>query len=229
MASPVQHVRARTFGSSKAPRALVDPATASAESLRTLRLALQIRSDKRTGNSILFTSAEAGVGKSTVAANYSLIASMGQSVLLIDGDLHRPSLHRFFGVEQAPGLVDVLAAGSGTVHVARQVGPGTLRLLPAGSRIGRVGDVAASERMGELLREAASDFDQVVIDAPPVLASADAEGLASHAGVDVVLVVSPTSKRRLIMKALRRLELIEAHVAGIVVNRSGRVASYGGY
>lgn len=229
MGSPVENVRTRTFRNPKLPRALVDPATASAESLRTLRLALQIRSDSRTGNSILFTSAEPGVGKSTVAANYSLIASMGQSVLLIDGDLHRPALHRFFGVEQAPGLVDLLAAGSSADHVARQVGPGTLRLLTAGSQIAHVSDVASSERMGELLRDAASDYDLVVIDAPPVLASADAEGLASHAGVDVVLVVSPSSKRRMIMKALRRLEMIEAHIAGIVVNRAGRVASYSGY
>lgn len=229
MASKLESVRPRPFGNAKPPKALVDPATASAESLRTLRLALQIRSDNRTGNSILFTSAEPGVGKSTVAANYSLIASMGQSVLLIDGDLHRPSLHRFFGVDQAPGLVDLLAAGSGIDHVSRQVGPGTLRLLAAGSQIAHVSDVAASERMGELLRDAANDYDQVVIDAPPVLASADAEGLASHPGVDVVLVVSPSSKRRMILKALRRLELIEAHVAGIVVNRAGRVASYGGH
>jgi capsular exopolysaccharide synthesis family protein len=223
----VESVRSRPFGSSKPPRALVDPATASAESLRTLRLALQIRSDNRTGNSILFTSAEPRVGKSTVAANYSLIASMSQSVLLIDGDLRRPSLHRFFAVEQAPGLIDVLAAGSGIEHVARQVGPGSLDLVCAGSRIGHVSDVASSSRMGDLLREASNDYDQVVIDAPPVLASSDAEGLASHPGVDVVLVVGPATKRRMITKALRRLELIEAHIAGIVVNRTGRISSYG--
>jgi tyrosine-protein kinase Etk/Wzc len=229
VASPTDSVRARAFRSSKQPRALVDPATASAESLRTLRLALQIRSDNRTGNSILFTSAEPGAGKSTVAANYSLVASMRQSVLLIDADFRRPSLHSFFDVEQAPGVFDLLASGAAIDDVSRAVGPGMLQLITAGSQIGHVSDIAASERMGTLLRDAANDYDMVVIDAPPVLVSADAEGLASHGGVDVVLVVSPTTKRRMIVKALRRLELIEAHIAGIVVNRSGRVAAYGGY
>jgi capsular exopolysaccharide synthesis family protein len=229
VASSADVVRSGPFTRSRPPRALVDPATASAASLRTLRLALQIRSDSSTGNTILFTSAEPGAGKSTVAANYSLIASTGQSVLLIDGDLRRPSLHRFFGLEQAPGLVDLLAAGSGIEHVARQIGPGNLRVMTAGSQISHVSDVASSERMRDLLRDAASDYDLVVVDAPPVLASADAEGLASHPGVDVVLVVKPSSKRRMILKALRRLELIEANIAGIVVNRAGRVSSYGGY
>jgi capsular exopolysaccharide synthesis family protein len=221
--SGVENVR--VFPRSRPPRAVVDPTTASAEAFRTLRLALQIRADGRTGNSFLFTSAEPGAGKSTVAANYALIASMRQRVLLIDADLKRPALHKFFAVDQAPGLVDLLA-GTPFDEGIRHVGPGALELVPAGSSISHVSDVTASERMGELLRTAAASYDLVVLDAPPVLASADAEGLASHDGVTVVLVVRPSTKRRLITKALRRLELIDANVAGIVVNRLARVSPY---
>ena len=217
----------RPFGQTKPPRALVDPTGIGAEPFRTLRLALQIRADNRTGNTILFTSAEEGAGKSTVASGYALVASIGQSVLLVDADLRRPSLHRFFGVEQAPGLVDVLASGQPVHELTRRVGPGDLRLLPAGSSIGRVGEVTSSSRMRDLLQNASDDHDLVVLDAPPVLASADAESLAAYHGVEVVLVVTPLTKRRMILKAVRRLSLIEAHLAGIVVNRSGRLTTYG--
>jgi capsular exopolysaccharide synthesis family protein len=227
VADGVVNLSRRAFGQAKPPRALVDPTGAAAEPFRTLRLALQIRADNRTGNTILFTSAEEGAGKSTVASGYALVASMGQNVLLIDADLRRPALHRFFGVDQAPGLVDVLASGQTANDLARHVGPGDLRLLPAGSSIGRVGEVASSSRMRDLLLGSAEEHDLVVLDAPPVLASADAESLAAYRGVEVVLVVTPLTKRRMILKAVRRLSLIEAHLAGIVVNRAGRMMTYG--
>lgn len=198
------------------------------ESLRTLRLALQIGSGARAHRSILFTSAEPGVGTSTVAANYGLIASLGQNVLLIDADLRRPSLHSFFGIARTPGLVDVLRGGRAIDDVCHDIGPGMLRLLAAGTRAVHAGDVAASEDMGDLLRAAERDHDLIVLDAPPVLASSVVGGLASHPGVVVVLVVTPGSKRRTIVKALRRLALIEADVAGIVVNRAGRLSYYDG-
>ena len=224
MPSGVENIR--VFPRSKTPRAFVDPATPSAEAFRTLRLAMQIRAERGTTDAVLFTSAEPGVGKSTVASNYALIASMGHRVLLIDADLRRPALHKFFAVEQTPGLVDLLAGASFEDSI-RRVGPGNLDLLTAGSPISHVSDIAASDRMGELLREASDTYAAVVVDAPPVLASAGAEGLASHFGVRVVLVVRPSTKRRMIAKALRRLALINADVAGVVVNRLPRVSQYG--
>ena len=66
--------------------------------------------------------------------------------------------------------------------------------------------------VGELLRDASESYDLVVLDSPPVLSGADTEGLASHPGVDVVLVTRKTTKRRAVRRAMRRLELIEAHV-----------------
>jgi capsular exopolysaccharide synthesis family protein len=212
-------------------RALVDPAAASSDPFRTLRLALQLRAESRSGNVILFTSPEAGVGKSTVASNYALVSALSHSsVLLVDGDLRAPTVHECFGVPRSPGLVDALAVGSGLEQFARRVAAaGQLDVLPAGSPIPRAGDLPASARMGELLREASARYDAVVIDSPPLLAVADAEGFASHPGVDVVLVVGPATRRRAVQKAVRKLELIEAHLAGTVVNRVGRQTGYAHY
>jgi capsular exopolysaccharide synthesis family protein len=215
----------------KERRGLVDPGKPSAEPFRTLRLALQLRSETRTRNIVLFTSAQPDEGKSTVAANFALISSLSQSsTLLIDGDLRKPTLHEFFSIPRAPGLVELLAGGSNARDFAQIVPTiGQLEVLTAGRPIPRSGDLASSTKMGELLRSAAEQYGLVVVDSPPLLHAADAVGLAAHAGVDVVLVVNRSGKRRAVRNALRKLQLVEANIAGIVVNRDGRLATYSGY
>jgi tyrosine-protein kinase Etk/Wzc len=215
-------------GRVKERSALVDPTDIASEAFRTLRLALELRSDARTGNTLLFTSPERGVGKTTVAANFALLSSLNDSsVLLVDCDLRAPKLHECFGLQRTPGLIELLASSSAELEDFVQPVAlfGRLDLLTAGRPIPRSSDVTASPRMRELIGRAASQYDLVVIDAPPVLVGADAEGLATHAGVDVVLVVGPMTKRRAIEKAQRRMDLIEASVAGIVVNRAGRASA----
>jgi polysaccharide biosynthesis transport protein len=69
------------------------------------------------------------------------------------------------------------------------------------------------------------DCEAVVLDSPPVLSAADASGLASHAGTDVVMVVNRSGKRRHLASALRRLALTEANVLGVVVNREGALTA----
>ncbi len=177
---------------------------------------------------MVFTSPDSGDGKSTIAANYALVAAMSQdSVLLIDGDLRRPSLHETFDVPRTPGLAEILASGEQMANAVRPLPVlGNLDFLPAGRAIARSGDVTSSRRMGELLAHASSRYGHVIIDSPPVLTSADAAGFASHPRVEVVVVINRSSRRRVVTKALRKLELIEANIAGLVVNRQGRLATY---
>jgi Mrp family chromosome partitioning ATPase len=81
--------------------------------------------------------------------------------------------------------------------------------------------------MAELFRTAAERYDAVVIDSPPILSVADTEGLASHPGIDVIVVARPSTKRAAIVKTMRKLELIEARVVGLVLNGYGTARSYG--
>lgn len=208
---------------------IVDPGAPSSEPFRTLRLALQLRSSLRSGNIVVVTSADAADGKSTIAANYALLSSFGHAnVLLVDGDLRKPSIHELFDLPRAPGLVELLASGPHLEPFTHSVPTlGQLDVITAGRPIPRSGDLASSERMGAMLQQASKQYALVVIDSPPLLSSADAAGLATHPGVDVVLVTRKSSRRRQVLKALRKLDLIEANVAGIVVNREGRLATYG--
>jgi capsular exopolysaccharide synthesis family protein len=213
---------------------LVDPSSPSAEPFRSLRLALELRTENRRGNIVLFTSSEAGEGKSTVAANFALVSSFSQSsVLLVDGDLRRPTLHSLFNTPRVPGLVDAFS-NFATSDKAEEFPPvhevgnlARLSLITAGKQFARTGDLVSSKRMAKFLSAASKAYGLVVIDAPPLLLAADAAGYAAHAGVDVVLVVTRNSKRRSTMNALRKLELIGANVIGMVANREGSLSTYG--
>lgn len=209
---------------------LVDLGSPSAESFRALRLALELRSDGESDRRIiLITSAEPDEGKSTIASNYALASSLShRRVLVLDADLRRPQMHEFFKIPRTPGLVDLLANGEPIRNHARKVpGLGNLDVLPAGQHVARSGDVPASDRMGKLLTRAASEYDLVIVDSPPILSAPDAAGLSVHPGVSVVLVVGRTTKRQAVKKAVRELRLVEANIAGMVVNREGRLATYG--
>ncbi|MFL5963657.1 MAG: CpsD/CapB family tyrosine-protein kinase [Gaiellaceae bacterium] len=218
-----------------APNGLVDASSPSAEPFRSLRLALELRTEHRSGNIVLFASAEPGEGKSTIAANFALISSFSHSsVLLIDGDLRRPTLHSLFRVPRAPGLVDgftTLATGQATADTfppVHEVGNiARLSLITAGNEFARTGDLVASKRMAQFLAAASKSYGLVVLDAPPLLLSADAAGYAAHPGVDVVLIVARNSRRRQTLNALRKLELVGANVIGLVANREGSLTTYG--
>jgi capsular exopolysaccharide synthesis family protein len=211
------------------PRTLVDPTAPSSEPFRSLRLALQLNGDRREPRAVLFTSGEAGEGKSTIATNFALVASLThESVLIVDADMRKPTLHEALGIDRAPGLTDLAASRHGALaDFVQHVGStGHLDVLTAGQPIHRTGDLAASPRMGEIVRDAIAAYDVVVIDSPPVLAAADAAALASHPNVQVVLVVRNGTRRRTIRHAVRELKLVEADLVGVVANRLGRLSQY---
>jgi capsular exopolysaccharide synthesis family protein len=212
-------VRAR----SGIPRFFVEPDSASAEPFRALRLAVEARIGSKETKGLVFTSPHSRDGRSTMSANYALVAAHVQRpVLLIDADMRNPSLHTRFDLPRAPGLVDVLRDRLDLWQVTHTFPSlGGLHMITAGSPLPRPGDVAASLAMGELLEKAYEECEAVVLDSPPVLVAADASGLASHERTDVVMVVNRTGKRRHLANALQKLAVTEANVLGLVVNREG--------
>jgi capsular exopolysaccharide synthesis family protein len=202
-------------------RGLIDPRSTWAESFRVLRLALQLRTQPEDTTALLVTSAEPGAGKSTLAANYANLSALGGArVLLVDADLAGASQHEIFGVSRDPGLVEFVANRASLAHLVQRVSPELdLYLLAAGQAVPHTLDVANSPRMGDLLAEASESYDVVIVDAPSVLATADAEAFGAHADIKIVFVVNRTSRRRNVTKALRRLELVNGRIAGLVLNR----------
>lgn len=208
-------------------RFLVEPDSASAEPLRALRLAIEARIGTRETKGLVFTSPRPREGRSTISANYAVVAAHVQRpVLLIDADMRRPSLHAMFDLPLSPGLVEVLRDRLDPWQITHTFPSlGGLHVMTAGSTLPRPGDVPASPAMGELLERVYEECEVVVLDSPPVLTTADASGLASHLRTDVVMVVNRDGKRRHLVSALRRLAVTEARVLGLVVNREGTLAA----
>jgi capsular exopolysaccharide synthesis family protein len=205
------------------PRGLVEPDSASAEPLRALRLAIEARIGSGETKGLVFTSPRPREGRSTISANYALVAAHVQRpVLLIDADMRNPSFHTTFDLPRSPGLVEVLRDRLDPWEVTHTFHSlGGLRVMTAGAPLPRPGDVAASPAMGGLLEKVYEECEAVVLDSPPVLVAADASGLASHRETEVVMVVDGSAKRRHLVSALQKLAVTEARVLGLVLNHEG--------
>jgi protein-tyrosine kinase len=222
----------RSAADDRAVRGVIDVRSPSAEPFRMLRLAIDLRPRANRKLPIIFTSAGPGEGKSTVAANYALVAAQNERrVLLIDGDLRKPTLHRLFGTASAPGLTEVIAAGMKYDEIIKpiQTTPGVLHLLTAGTTLPNAGDVVGSNGMETLFTSAAEEYDLIVVDSPPVLAVTDAATMASHTGADIAFVVGKGTKKRVLTQAIGKLDLVGVNVLGFVMNREGDLSEYGYY
>lgn len=161
-------------------------------------------------------------GKTTVAVNLAAVLALDyeQRVLLIDGDLRAPGVHRYFKAAQSPGLTDYLSSQSQMnirSFVQETALPG-LKILPSGKPSHFASELLAKERMKDVLEEAKAEFPgyQIIIDSPPVLSTPDPLVIAGH--VDGVLMVVRARKtpREYLTKALQTLN--SSKVMGVVLN-----------
>ena len=225
-----------------------DPQSAGADAFRILRANVDIARIEMGARAALVTSAGEKEGKSTTAANLAVaLARAGQRVVLVDLDLRRPSLHRFFDL-QGPGIAQI-ALGSATLEDAlapiplvwpgshtvrssesngvRRVG-GLLHVLPAGSMRGNVDDVLTPHVVANVLESLRKRADVVLIDCMP-LGVGDA--MALTAAVDALIIVTRMDVvRRPMLRELQRiLRTVPAQTLGFVAAGVAPSASYAGY
>ncbi|MFD5224644.1 polysaccharide biosynthesis tyrosine autokinase [Microbacterium sp. NPDC058342] len=206
---------------------------AIAEAMRELRTNIQFMDVDNPPRVLVVTSPLPGDGKSTTASNLAItLATSGQKVVLIDGDLRRPMVSTIFGLPKGAGLSDVLAGRAELADVAHRVGGnGRLLVIGAGKIPPNPSEVLGSARMKELL-EAIAREAVVIIDAPPLIPVTDAAVLGhSTDGAIIVATVGKTTLE-VLGKALGNLERAGARALGIVLNRvprRGSGAAYYGY
>ena len=164
------------------------------EDLQPLEQFMSFLNHDRDVRVVLFTSSVPGEGKSTVTATMAaLMARAGHRVLVMDADLHRPTLHQAFNLPQSPGLSSLLA-GTQPFEDALQSPPELpgLHVLTAGPTPPIPAVLLLSVRMTELMEWAAGTYDYVLLDTPPILSVADGVSLASM--VDGVFLVARYGK-----------------------------------
>ena len=199
----------------------LSPQSLAAEQYRSLRTRLRRAENGRSVRVILVTSPAKGDGKSLTAANLALTMAQEfqQRVLLIDGDLRRPTVHHLFGVGDGPGLSDVLLGTTDINDALVALPDHHLTVLQAGTPPGRPAELLGSAAMRRLLDGLRTRFDRILIDMPPVAPLADTQIVAPMADGVLMIVRAGVTPKPAIERALSGLDM--SKVLGLVLNETG--------
>ena len=197
---------------------LLSPSSNVAEAYQAVRTSVELSTEAGTPKTLLVTSSRPGEGKSTTALAMARDAAVsGRTVLLIDADMRRPSLHKVLGMPREPGLSSFLTQQLPAEQVIHSTDTEGLSLMPAGPKPPSPAELVSGAGIRTLLAYLGDRFDQIIIDSPPVLGLADAPRLASIADATMVVIEANRSHRGAIDSALRRLTAARAHIIGAVL------------
>ena len=212
------------------------PKSTLAESYRSLRTNLSFAGLEGDIKTIAFTSSSPREGKTTIVINLAVtMAQAGKKVLLIDGDMRKPVVASAFGIDQVPGLSDVILGNYSLEDAVQSItdmmtgkmsmddimktpGMDNLYILTSGTIPLNPADLAGSRSFTELIKQARSEYDAVLLDTPPLLAATDAAVYSSV--MDSVVMVYRVGKiaRAVLKRAKAQLDNVKAKVIGIVLN-----------
>ena len=200
---------------------LRDPNSIESEAYRTLRAVLDFVAQDHPFTVLLVTSPRPGEGKSSVAANLAAaVAQAGRKVVLVDGDLRRPQVHRLFVTGNDRGLSSILTGEAPLQQCVQRVDQDrNVALLTAGPPPPDPAELLSHDRLRRTLASLAGASDLVVIDAPPVLPVADPIILAQAADATLLVATAGFSDRREWIDTVDRLRKVDAHVIGTVLLR----------
>jgi len=188
--------------------ALTAPASVATEQYRVLHHRIEQARAAAPTRLVAFTSAICGEGKSLTASNLALVAAAAdpdRRVLLIDADLRRPRLHSLLDLDLRPGLADFLEGEATLEQAARRLPRLRLTVIPAGAPREHAGALIGGPTMRLLLQKVREHFDEIYLDAPPVLPVADGARLSALSDAAVLVVRAGATSRSLVEQALESL------------------------
>lgn len=204
------------------------PRSMVAESFRRIRTNLQFAAPADRQRTIVVTSPIPQDGKTTVASNLAIVqAQSGRRVLLIDANLRRPELQRVFEGLSQQGLTNILVGDGSLLTCVSKTKIPNLDVIASGPLPPNPIDLLSGNRWRDLLREALAQYDQIIIDTPPVLLASDAGVLATTVDGVILVVRANRNSRGVAKRACTLLSHVNAHMFGAVLN-AARVTR-GGY
>ncbi|MEW5785239.1 MAG: CpsD/CapB family tyrosine-protein kinase [Bacillota bacterium] len=197
-----------------------DPHSPFTEAFRTLRTNIQFTGVDNQVRTILVAGATPGCGKTTTTVNLGVtLAQTGYSVLLVDTDLRKPALHRYFNIINEPGLTSLLF--DVTMDLNRAVHKSlveNLYILPSGPIPPNPAELLSTEKMKSMINVLANRFDYVLFDSPPVMSVTDAAILSRLVNATLFVLDYGRVTREAAVFALEQLKKVHANIIGAVIN-----------
>jgi capsular exopolysaccharide synthesis family protein len=211
-------VEDKLFGES-----MSDQMSGLSEAHRSLRTALQFSGADGAPRTLLVTSAEPSEGKSTTSFKLAQdFASLSAQVLVIDGDLRKPNLHRLFGLSNTIGLSNLLTntlRKDDLPNVIRPTKYNNVSVMTSGTIPPNPADLLSSPRMAMVINNLGKRFDLIIIDAPPVVGLSDAPILGRLAEGALMMVSTNQVTRKSAKAALKRLRSAGTNVLGAAMSK----------
>ncbi|MDA1045104.1 MAG: polysaccharide biosynthesis tyrosine autokinase [Verrucomicrobia bacterium] len=201
-----------------------------AESYRMLRTNVRFSDRVENGKSFCITSGSMAEGKSLTVFNLAYTcAQLGDRVLVVDADLHRPRQHKIVNKPNIPGLANILIGDATVAECLIETGCENLTLLPSGKISSGPHGLLDTARMRLLVKELELDFDLILYDAPPIIGVSDASLLVRE--MDGVMMVIQHRKypRTVSMRAKMMIENTGAPLMGVVLNKINLSRDYSEY
>lgn len=200
---------------------------AAREAFKRLRtnVLISFSEEEKPCRVIGITSAQPSEGKSTISINLAFsLAELGHKVVLIDGDMRRPSLHDKMGVRQFPGLADLLseidAVGSVLTQYQSKTDSTSFDVITSGKIARNPSELLNSKRAERLIQLLSTAYDYIVIDLPPVGAVVDAVNAVRLTDGMIVVIRENNCPRYILEECVDQLTYAKAKIVGFVVNGS---------
>jgi capsular exopolysaccharide synthesis family protein len=200
-----------TFGH---PRSLLS------EVYRNIRTSILLSFSERPPKSIVISSPNPMEGKTTTAINMAIAFSqLGSPVLIIDGDMRKPRIHKVFNGANGAGLSNFLSGNAELKSIIKTSNIPNLFYVPAGSIPPNPSELLGSNLFKTMLQFLGRTFEQIIFDSPPVLSFGDSLILSNCVDGVVLVVLSGKTPRQALHQAKNALHQVNAKILGVVVNQ----------
>ena len=200
------------------------------ESLRSMRTAIHFALNSANNNIIMISGPAPELGKSFISTNLAVIlAQTDKRVLIIDADLRRGYLHKYFNLETQPGLTDYMNDQHSVQNIIRETEVPSLSVMTRGKSPTNPSEMLGSEKFQALLEQLSTQFDHIIIDTPPVLAVTDGIIISQYAGVNLVVARYGKTQMKELELTVNRFEQAGVKVNGFILNDIQRGSGSYGY
>ncbi|HAV5852097.1 TPA: polysaccharide biosynthesis tyrosine autokinase [Acinetobacter baumannii] len=200
------------------------------ESLRSIRTAIHFALANAKNNIIMIAGPSPEVGKSFISTNLATIFAQGDKrVLLIDADMRRGYMHKYFDVDVKPGLSELLSGQADLQKVLHKTQVTNLDVITRGKSPTNPSEILSSNQFKELLEQLQSQYDHIIIDTPPVLAVTDGIIISQYTGVNLIVARYAKSQMKELELTVNRFEQAGVKVNGFILNDIQRASAGYGY